>query len=225
MTIRYSRSVRVLVTTLVLVGCYHPNASYQSCAIECTSSCPPGYTCDHGRCRANDSASSCLLFDAPGSEPMPDDVPSDMQPNACPLSYNLSFNASPTRYRFVMELKDWPAAAADCADDLTGAPFHTHLVVVTTDSELSGVDAFNSGTTSWLGLSDRKMPGAFLWVTNESTSYPPASGSPWETNEPNMGAGFDCVENRVADLRTEMCATPRAYYCECDMLANDPTRY
>ena len=51
-------------------------------------------------------------------------------------------------------LKSNAFAAADCADDLTGEPFHTHLAVLTTDLEVSGVSSLGGNAASWIGLTD-----------------------------------------------------------------------
>ena len=210
----------------VLASCYRPASNHESCTIECTTVCPPGYTCDHGRCRDDDSASSCDVIDAPaGGEPIVIDAPTDTGPNACPSSYDRTIVATTTKYRLVSQPATWSTAAADCADDLAGTPNKTHLVVITSDLELSQVSALNMNAAIWVGLSDRKTGGTYVWVTAEPTSYPPATGPPWNTNEPSSATGHDCVEMQLADLASLMCTDVRPYFCECDAFANDPNRY
>ena len=208
---------------VLLAACYRPASSYESCAIACTDTCPPGFTCDRGLCRADDGA-ACMI-DAPTGAELAQDAMLDAAPNVCPTSYNRAITATMSKYRVVTAATTWTAAAADCADDLAGTPKHTHLVVITSDLELSQVDALDANMIAWAGISDRKTQGAFLHVTAEPTTYPTAMGPPWATNQPNMGAGLDCVEMTLAQLSTRLCTEQKGYYCECDDYANDSTRY
>lgn len=216
-------------TIALLISCYGPAANHESCTIACTTACPPGYTCEHGRCRANDSAPSCddAVADAPpGGEPIVgDDAGLDAGPNACPPAYTTTITATSTRYRLVTTPATWTTAAANCADDLAGAPFQTHLAVLTSSTELSQVNATNLNAAVWIGLTDRITDGAFQWVTAEPTTFPPATGTPWNTGEPNQAAEHDCVEMKLADLSALPCTELRPYFCECDAFANDPGRY
>ena len=187
--------------------------------------CPIGFTCDEGLCRADDGDTcgfDASSIDALAIDAVPMDAPA---PNMCPPTYGITLMGSTSRYRIVNNPSTWPSAATDCADDLAGAPYATHLVVINGDQELSAVDALTAGMEAWVGLSDRKTEGTFLWVTAQPNAYPPASGAPWDPSTPSSAPGDNCVRMRIADLGAFACTQTRIYYCECDVYANDPTRY
>ncbi|HSD88715.1 MAG TPA: C-type lectin domain-containing protein [Kofleriaceae bacterium] len=144
--------------------------------------------------------------------------------NACPTSYQSV--PSVGIYRFVTTTAPWPVAAQDCANDgVPNSSKHTHLAVVTSTMEYSALASMVMAD-NWIGLSDRATEGNLIWVTAESTSYPPMSGSPWGIGEPNNSAAVDCVRLEVSGLFSMLdCANTRRYICECDTFADDPTRY
>ncbi len=121
-------------------------------------------------------------------------------------------------------------ANADCVDDLSGEPFKTHLVVVTSDQERSEVQALDAPLVPWIGLTDRRVRKNFVWVTKEPTSYPPlpepGTASAWAPNEPSAVATDNCAYMRTADFFTSGgCTVARPSFCECDVHADDPNRY
>lgn len=176
---------------------------------------------DHGSTGDRDAA-----VDGPGrSDGAVDSVVADayVQKNCVQLGYTILIGAS--HYRGSgSTLASWTDAETDCEDDAAPANlFHTHLVVLSSDVEASGVytNVIGSAGEFWIGLSDRVVSNNFKWVTNETTGYPPNnSGPPWVTGEPSGGAGEDCVrENTTVNMLDTVCATPHLYACECDMYA------
>lgn len=162
--------------------------------------------------RDADVADADASYDAAVDAGMPDAAV------MCPATYT-SYPGTTSRYRTVTANAPWLTAAADCADD----GMNTHLIVIGTASEENAVDLIVAGD-KWLGLSDINTEGTFLWVTAEPTGgYPPATGAPWETAEPD-GAG-DCILLGAQGWTDESCGLNREYICECDAYANDTTRY
>lgn len=226
----------LLVTVLGLSGCYAP-AREQPCAVRCDPialACPAHLSCERGFCRAPGDETpgdeTCgavdggMELDAVRDATMVDGPP---QPNICPASY--ATTASGRRIRYDSTLQSWEAANADCVNDLSGEPLKTHLVVITSDLELSEVQALEAQAVPWIGLTDRRVRNTFLWVTKETTSYPPApatAGSPWAAGEPSALSTDNCVYMKTANLFTSGgCTVGRPSFCECDVHADDPARY
>jgi hypothetical protein len=164
-----------------------------------------------------DSAIDAALSDGPPDGPG--------FPATCPSTYTITVVGG-SKYRLVTANKPWDSAQADClADQLTNSSRHTHLAVVTDNQEIAAIAAVVAGDT-FVGLSDRITEGAYIWVTDEITAFPGASGAPWGTNEPLASATADCVtESPNGALRVVDCGNSRDYICECDAYAADPTRY
>ena len=157
--------------------------------------------------------------DGPGIDPDATDPMVDAFDTAtCPASYGLASGNS--RYRNITTTSpNWDTAANDCGDD--GAT--THLVVLNDDLERAVIINFAGGIAKWVGLSDRKTVGTLLWVTDQASSYPPASGSPWGAGEPS---GSGCVElTPGGTFEMSACGQNFAAICECDGFSNDPTNY
>lgn len=146
----------------------------------------------------------------------------------CPAAYATTLQSTSSLYRFVATNTTWPSAAADCSDDAEGA---THLVVVDTDQERADIVAV-SASDLWIGLSDRVAEGTFLWVTDQGPGLP-SSGAPWSPTQPDDQLGEqDCV--RIIGATSSGTPTLyddvgcesmlRDFVCECDGVAQDPTR-
>lgn len=183
----------------------------------------PGDGAVDARTAVNDGATS-------GSDGGPDGgvaaagADADAGALGCPASYSISGVSSGSTYRYLTVGASWLAANADCIDD--GAT--THLVVVSSDAELGEVADAVASDSVWLGLSDRRTPDVFLWVTAEDTGGFPAVGArPWAGPDPSGEAGADCVLFHGATQRLDDrdCALARPYLCECDGLTADPDRY
>lgn len=156
-----------------------------------------------------------------------DGKPDGAMPGTCPISYSIVTGLSTSHYRVSMNNATWDAAQTAClADQPLNTTRHTHLAVVADDQELAALTAATTNDT-WLGLSDRITEGTYLWVTDEATSYPPASGTPWGTNEPQPGTTVNCVliAKSVGQLKVQQCGNQRSFVCECDNHANDATHY
>jgi hypothetical protein len=133
----------------------------------------------------------------------------------CPASYTATIPGTGSRYRVVTQPASWPDAQADCADDGAG----THLVVIGSDAERTGVGAL-AGDDLWIGLSDRAVEGSFRWVTGAATPF-----TAWAAGQPNDADGTeDCVEQkRMMDAwHDQPCTELLAYVCECDGVAPVP---
>ena len=159
------------------------------------------------------------------------DVAGDL---GCPASYTATIQSDPdSLFRFVLTQRTWLAAHTDCVDDsLASSSKHTHLGVISSDQERSAYYFGLAGSAGaiWIGLSDRKTEGSFLWVTGEDTSgYPPLSA--WEGGMP--GGDGNCVMIRASSTQLDdvNCDTgssnglPVGYVCECDASPNDSNRY
>jgi hypothetical protein len=166
--------------------------------------------------------------DGPRSDAMSADGKADgAVPATCPISYSIVTGLSTSRYRVSMNNTSWDAAQAAClGDQPPGNTRHTHLAVVTDDMELAAITAAATND-QWIGLSDRVTEGTYVWVTDEVTAYPPTSGTPWGTNEPQAGTTINCVvaSKSGGQLRVQQCGNARSYICECDGHANDTTHY
>ena len=166
--------------------------------------------------------------DGPRSDSMAADAkPDGAAPATCPISYSLVTGLSASHYRVSMNNASWDAAQAAClSDQPLNSTRHTHLVVITDDMELAAITSAMPND-AWIGLSDRITEGTYLWVTDETTTYPPASGAPWGTNEPQAGTTVNCVvlAMSVGQLKMQNCGNQRGYICECDNHAADATHY
>ncbi len=163
----------------------------------------------------------CLALAATGCDVVFDLQDPDLH---CPATYAVTTSLSTSRYRGSAGPLSWDAAESAClADTPAGNPPHTHLAVFADDRERLALGA-TSTTDTWIGLDDQASEGAFVWVTDEDTKgYPPLSGGPWGSGEPNDGAGGqDCVlvgdqsggnAGRFVDAA---CSERHDYLCECD---------
>lgn len=163
----------------------------------------------------------CLLLAVAGCDQVFDLDSPELQ---CPATYTVSTSLSASRYRGSAGGLSWDAAESAClADAPMGVPPHTHLAVFADDRERLALGA-TFATDVWVGLDDQASEGDFVWVTDEDTkSYPPRSGGPWGTAEPDDGSGGqDCVllgdqaggnAGRFVDAA---CSEKHDYICECD---------
>ena len=107
--------------------------------------------------------------------------------------------------------KEWPVAEADC--ETAGA----HLVVVDDPAELFALPAIDL----WVGLSERTLPGTFLWVTDQAITEDP----PWATGEPSAPGGASCVTYRSDGFHDDQCGDNKPYVCEFDGTPADPGNF
>ncbi len=147
---------------------------------------------------------------------------SDVPVQACPSTYTITIASSATVYRHVINVSvTWPSANDRCAMDHPNA----HLVVLSSATELSQLQAQTGNAVRWVGISDRATDTLFIPVTDEPVAFPPASGPPWGVDEPMVGTA-DCVavENN-GELISLACGNGRQFICECDAFASDPTNF
>ena len=117
----------------------------------------------------------------------------------------------------------WREAEAFCVGlDTTPADApHTHLAVINTLSELTLMPIVADDT--YVGYTDRKQPGVFVWITDEATD----ALSLWASGEPASGSPPpSCAAIQPsATLDAHGCdQTAKAFMCECDAFAEDPTK-
>ena len=162
----------------------------------------------------------------------------DDQPDAsgaCPASYDIMFAESTTQYRYVADNTTWDGAEESCANHTN---INTHLVVLTDDNErlplAAALKARLVTTSVWIGLSDRKVEGEFLWVTREQVGMPPIQMPPWSAGQPdNQGGTQHCVRMYGTDAAGGAatlfddgeCGVPLDYVCECDAWAPEPMNF
>jgi hypothetical protein len=166
-------------------------------------------------------------FDEPGTA---DEEPAGEQPDAsvataatCPASYTLTLAGSSSRYRVVNTEAPWPEAVAACAADQSAA-FVPHLVVLSDDAEREALLPMVASEI-WVGLSNRRTSdGSFQWVTTERAAPLPRM-APWEPDDPDLDeVGCADLDGESGLLSDDECESERAYVCECDQFANDPSR-
>ena len=88
------------------------------------------------------------------------------------------------RYQGLPSCGTW--AACEAAAEALGG----HLATLTSPAEQSFVyDTFKGLGPFWIGLTDAKIEGTFVWVTGERFNY-----AHWAPGEPNQDGDEDCVE-------------------------------
>ena len=128
----------------------------------------------------------------------PDAPSSDAPMGACPPSYTISIAGSMSRYRSVTNSSiTWLSANTDCAND----GINTHLIVLSSDGERSGVAAVTGSLVKWIGLSNRAANNGYVPVTDEPTTYPPTTGAPWAVGDPVVNE-IRCVALSGGELVT-----------------------
>lgn len=161
--------------------------------------------------------------DAPPGEPM----------LACPAGYDLQSTISPSRYRDVQSTTTWETANTACNSDGE----RTHLLVLSDETERLDVLELlaNKGEsqTIWIGLTDRNVEDAFLWVTAEPVGIPVLRQTPpWSPDQPdNFNGVQDCVSivgSAASDgglFDDGTCDSRYHYVCECDGWMPEPGNY
>jgi hypothetical protein len=126
-------------------------------------------------------------------------------------------------YRVVSTPATWLVAEQDC--EASGA--HLITVIDTPEHFVMHTLSGNAGIgPSWVGFSDRRTEGTLAWVS--AGGLDPAIDFCYLGNSPNMPAN-DCVTqeamNGCPDWNVVDCTATRAYVCEYDGSAADPTAY
>jgi hypothetical protein len=137
----------------------------------------------------------------------------------CSAGYVATIPGSRSLYRVVDQPVPWLDAQNDCANDGTG----THLVVIGSEPERSGVVGLIQDGV-WIGFSDRAGEGTFRWVTRAASTF-----TAWANGQPDDSNGNeDCTEQKRtmgATWSDQPCTELLAYVCECDGVASDPTAF
>jgi hypothetical protein len=129
----------------------------------------------------------------------------------------------PGKYHVITSPVSWTAAESACAAmQLPASTMFTHLAVIDDEHERSVLHAVFANSEQWIGLSDRAQEGLYLWVTNGG-AVPPASGSPWASQQPASDQSLDCVDmDMSSDYRVAACSDLRIAWCECDAMPVNP---
>src|SRR5262245_44151063 len=161
-------------------------------------------------------------------------------PRACPATYSLMIGSSNSRYRHIALDAPWNTAQTLCLNDEMGITRHTHLVVLSNETERTQLFAAlkTAGLTKnvWIGLTDIKNEGTFRWVTAQSVGVPPnGQNPPWAAGQPDNNSttpgGQDCVrmiapnamdEGRYDDVEG---IANFELVCECDDFPAVPANY
>lgn len=144
------------------------------------------------------------------------DAPRDAATAACPAEYS-PIGALAHKYRHVATAAAWLNAEQACESDGAGI----HLVVYDETGEQTMVDTITAASI-WIGESDRKTTGTWLWVTGASaTSLGSDSGK--QCGEYYNGNGMG--ETMPPAVQQQTCTDTHSYVCECDMIAADPAAF
>lgn len=151
---------------------------------------------------------------------------------ACPDTFGLRIDGLRSVYR-VLPAMTWPAAADACRSEQVDVAEHqgyTHLVVLDDDAEWEAMKLL-VGDDAWIGLSDLAQQGMLRWVTDQPSSYPPSTGSPWQPLEPDRSGRCVLIRSQEAGeddpgtLEDDQCNELAEAICECDEFPNDPKNY
>ena len=165
------------------------------------------------------------VIDGPAPADAATDAPELPLNVGCPMDYQVLSSVTPSTsfYRLVNAFAvrtDFVTAARDCENDRIDLTNHTHLLVLSSDSERVAVDSFLQGSTPWIGLHDRATEGTFRPASMEAPAYPPTAGAPWGMSQPATAVGNleDCafLQGTGSNIFDDQCTTPRPYVCECD---------
>jgi hypothetical protein len=162
----------------------------------------------------------------PDAPPPPDAAVVACVDGAAPPGYSLSLPGRSSCYRVDFDIEWWIDAQTDCDDDGSGS----HLVVIDDLTENGFLRSIKPpGGNIWVGVSDRVDEGSYRWVTDQASTISPL---PWH---PRKGGASDedCVELRDADAlwNDHDCVYAfnssyrRAYVCEYDGIASNPSNY
>jgi hypothetical protein len=117
-------------------------------------------------------------------------------------------------YEVFGELAAWEVAEQRCL------AWGGHLANIQSLEEDSFLDdwpaqlgiPFGDGSGIWLGGTDAAVDGDFRWTDDSALSF-----SSWAPNQPDNGAGIDCIEKRndgTALWYDRRCSDPRPFVCE-----------
>lgn len=167
-----------------------------------------------------------------GGEPLFDAPRPDGEPVGCPVEYDKIVQTTASRYRIVGSSEKWSNARALCASDKPG---FTHLLVLSNQQEWSAIVTELQGfltVDTWVGFSDLKTEGTFLWITNETTTYASTGRvPPWDFDQPETPGtqsadANDCAAMRPISgvLHDDDCTNNANYICECDGYQDNSAR-
>jgi hypothetical protein len=204
--------LRLALAALLVGGCTFP---VRSEAFTCTidNDCDSERTCESGLCVVG------KRMDDDGGGLGPDagvdvDAPPDADPfvqiamQCVAAGYTLDATTG-GYYRTSTTNAQWTTAQADCKDDVPGA---THLIVLSTQAEVTFLAPKVGSNGMWIGLSDNGT-NVFVTVTGETGDVRPfANGQP-----DNGGGDENCVQMKQGgQLDDDQCDQGHRYTCECD---------
>jgi hypothetical protein len=107
-------------------------------------------------------------------------------------------------------------------------PSYTHLAVIEDEVELGLATQPRNGVELWIGLSDLKAEGIYLWVTDELVG-PLVGNALWGgSGEPDGGMSTNCVKisgSSTSRFDDDTCSQAHAYVCECDLHGEVPANF
>jgi hypothetical protein len=181
---------------VVVCGCFDPRPSTGG-------ACAPGSRCPAPLQCIADVCTDSNGVDGPDARGLDPDAAAG--PLVCPTGYGPVIPGS--CHRSVLLPAPWLEAEVVCAMD--GA----HLVVPNSVAESAAIKR-----PTWVGVSDRRVEGAFLTVTGRIPSF-----IYWAPSEPSTE---DCVFGSGASLWiVRPCDAALPYFCEYDGVKSDPSAY
>jgi hypothetical protein len=170
---------------------------------------PGGATGDNADQNGNEGGDAGVGPDLGNEDPNVDAAP---QPPLMPPCPGNEFDDS--CYEVFAELAAWDVAEQRCL------AWGGHLASVQSLEEDAFLDdwpaqlgiPFADGSGIWLGGTDAAVDGDFRWLDGSALSF-----LGWAPNQPDNGAGIDCIEKRndgTALWYDRRCSDPRPFMCE-----------
>jgi Lectin C-type domain len=211
--------MRLALVALFVGGCTFPVRSEAfTCQID--NDCDADRSCESGLCvvgaRSGDGPGNGLEPDAgvvvdapPDADPF---IQIAMQCTAAGYTKDLTTGGL---YRIVTTNTQWPAAQAACKADVLGA---THLIVLSTQAEVTFMAGKIGSNGHWVGLLDNNT-NVFVSVTGETNDV-----RPFDSGQPDNGGGDEnCVQMKPGGkLDDDQCDSAHRYICECDGRMSTP---
>jgi hypothetical protein len=205
---------RLAIAALVLAGCGEFPVRSTEFVCETTADCDDGRTCEQGFCivggNRGGGGNDAAVNDQPdaGVDSPPVDPFVAIAQQCVDAGYTLD-PATGGYYRTSTVNAQWTAANNDCKDDVPGA---THLIVLSTQAEVTFLSPKVGNNGMWVGLFDNDT-NVFQNVTGEPNDVRPfASGQP-----DNGGGDENCVQMKQGgQLDDDQCDQGHRYTCECD---------
>lgn len=148
---------------------------------------------------------------------------------ACPIGYSDMGLGGSSQYKLSTADRQGfggntsGGAAMACAGGSQGSGI-THLVVFDDQEEFDGLRTLNT-QFRWVGHRRSTPNDPFIPVSLQSPgTFPPSTGSPWATNEPDVADLCMAIDQRNGGQLTALdCTFEAEYICECDGISPNPS--